>query len=280
MHTPVNGNFTDSPTLPQFRGGFVFADDAGFELRIPVRQNVTKSFTLLTEPDDDFSTQWTIPMELTSKYIRNTYLGFGMHANASVSKDRFDVMATPRFLAFADATFHHPRYFYPNFATDIVPMSDSHIWDFTAETSFDGEIATLEWDNQKAQWLGNSLKLLDVSPLTLVDMKATNHYSFFSNGKREFKILYGSQEFINNALVLENTILGDCYPNPFEEKTVIPVYVQGDESGYSQVELSIYSIDGRKVATICKGTIRNGYHELNGTAETCAALKPEFTSTP
>jgi hypothetical protein len=257
-----NGNFENSQTLLRFRGGFVFADDAGNELRIPVRPNTTKSFLLKTESEEDFSVNWKISMELTAKYIRNTDLGFGMHSEALASKDRFDVMATPRFLAFADATFHHPEYFYPNFATDIVPLSDSHIWDFTTETSFDGEIATLEWDNQKAQWLGNSLKLLDVQSLTLLDMKASNHYSFISNGKREFKILYGSQEFINNSLVLENTILGDCYPNPFEEKTIIPVYVQGDESGYSQVDISIYSIDGRKVATITKGTIRNGYHEF------------------
>jgi hypothetical protein len=185
-----------------------------------------------------------------------------MHPQASASKDRFDQMSMPRFIDYLEANFNHPEYFHPSFSTDIVPPDDSHTWEFTVESSLVGENTTLSWDNTKTFALPNELKLVDLNAFTIVDMKNTDRYSFQYDKPRKFKVFYGNQQFIDSTLTFGQTLLGDCYPNPFSQSTVIPVYIKGGKKGMSSITLSIYTIDGRKVATLAQGEYREGFYDF------------------
>jgi len=74
-------------------------------------------------------------------------------------------------------------------------------------------------------------------------------------------------------LVFNETVLGDCYPNPFSDHTLIPVYIKGENKGMCNIELSIYTIDGRKVATLAQGAYKEGFQEFEWNAGSGQELK-------
>jgi|GEM_PF-1191041 PKD repeat protein len=257
-----NGNFEDGTVLKRFGGGFVFADQSGIELVVPIKSRTAKKSPAAQSEETFSPSTWTVNLQLTASNLVNNFVGFGMHPQASASKDRFDQMSMPRFIDYLEANFNHPEYFHPSFSTDIVPPDDSHTWEFTVESSLVGENTTLSWDNTKTFALPNELKLVDLNAFTIVDMKNTDRYSFQYDKPRKFKVFYGNQQFIDSTLTFGQTLLGDCYPNPFSQSTVIPVYIKGGKKGMSSITLSIYTIDGRKVATLAQGEYREGFYDF------------------
>lgn len=256
-----NGVFENGTILKEFGGGFVFSDQAGVELTIPIQ--TTTSHKAPSQRQSTFnSNDWRISLQLTSGNLVNRNIAFGMNPEASKSKDRFDQMTTPRFLSYLEVNFNHPEYFYPFFETDIVPANDNNIWDFTVESNLSEKTTTLSWDNQLVRKLSNELNLVDMKSHRLVDMKDVSKYTFQYDGTRNFKIYYGDQQFINNSLVFDHTTLGDCYPNPFSNYTIIPLFIKGNDKGTGYIELSIYSLDGRKVTTITQGEYKQGFYNF------------------
>ena len=69
------------------------------------------------------------------------------------------------------------------------------------------------------------------------------------------------QEYLASVMP-EEFQLGQNYPNPFNPTTKIPVALPVD----SEIELKVYNILGREVATIFSGQIQAGRHlfEWNG----------------
>jgi PKD repeat protein len=257
-----NGNFENDSILRSFRGGFVFADISGIELVIPIKGSSSQTNSFMESNQGSSMDSWKVEMQLNSLNLKNGSIGFGMNIDANKQKDRFDEMTIPRFFNYLEANFVHSEYFYPNFSTDIVPVSKSHVWEFTVETNLMGEFTTLSWDDSEVISQPNSLKLVDSKSHKVMDMKSMQQYTFQYDGPRSFKILYGDQQFLDSALVFDLTVLGDCYPNPFSQKTLIPVYLKGNDKGICNIDISVYSIDGRKVATIVKGVYSQGYHEF------------------
>jgi PKD repeat protein len=274
LRTYNKENFEDATTLKAFSGGFVFAEESGIELVIPVKANSSKKLTEVSQDDVYSGDNWKIAMNLSAKNITNKYIGFGMHKDASISKDRYDQMSSPRFLNFAEANFKHTEYFYPNFSTDIVPVNDSHIWEFNVETNHLGEYVTLTWDLASANRLNNQVSMIDTRSFKVINMKEVGQYKFYYDSPRSFKIIYGNQQFLDSNLVFSQSLLGDCYPNPFSQRTIIPVFVKGGQKGVSSIELSIYSVDGRKVQTIAKGDFKQGYYEFEWSINSQVGQKP------
>ena len=56
----------------------------------------------------------------------------------------------------------------------------------------------------------------------IVNMREQGEYHFYLKDKRNFKIVYGSEEFIESALTPKRFTLGHAYPNPFTNTARIP----------------------------------------------------------
>jgi flagellar hook assembly protein FlgD len=52
--------------------------------------------------------------------------------------------------------------------------------------------------------------------------------------------------------------IGNIYPNPFSGQTTISFHLEDE----AQLNLDIYSLDGRKVASLVNGNISAGNHEI------------------
>lgn len=272
LRTYTNGSFANATVLRAFGGGFVFANQSGIELIIPIKPTSATKSGVASETGIFDENNWMINMQLKVNDFTNNSIGFGMNETASLSRDKFDEMTVPRFFNFLEANFEHPEYFYPKFATDVVPSKENFTWEMNVETSYPGEFTTLTWENNKTIFLPSYLKLVDTKYHKVIDMKDAGRYSFLYNGPQKFKIIYGELSYLDSVLRFDETLLGECYPNPFSQKTTIPVYIRNNEKGSSRVELSIFNLDGRKMLTLVNGEIKQGYHEFEWNAGN--GLKP------
>ena len=251
----------------------MFSELGGVELSIPVKAaSVQKSERILNTmqltPEN-----WIVNMRLNVKDFSNSNIGFGMHPLASLSKDRFDNMTVPRFFNYLEVNFMHPEFFYPRFATDVVPSANSHSWEFVIETALEEEIAELSWDVDVTNALPLQMKLVDLKNHKVVDMKKLGQYRFIYSGLHPYKILYGDQEYLDSTLVFDQTVLGDCFPNPFAQKTTIPVFIGGKNRKNNKIDLSIYSLDGRKAETLVCGEFKPGYYEFNWQPDNLSTIR-------
>ena len=126
-----------------------------------------------------------------------------------------------------------------NTTRDIRSTGDEDIsWVFDVENEYSSK-AMLRWSFQSSP--GSSIYLLDTKTGDLVNMLTENTYAFTGKGDRSFKILKGSNIFINEEMGRE---VGGfrLYPNPTSDY----VYVES----YSMVEaknIKIYSILGQEL---------------------------------
>ena len=270
FRTWSGGNFADGTTLKTFGGGFVYTT-APATLSIPITPPVgssTKQINArvkkITNPIDDDN--WEVNFILSNDQQAFRYGGFGMREDASISKDYYDEVGSPRFVEYLEMNFDHPEYFIPRFSKDIIPPSDDHQWEFRVESNSEPRLTSLLWDNS---YFGDNeveLYLFDESKQHFVDMREVNEYTFTLNETNLFRVFYGSAEFIENTLNPNRVLLGNNYPNPFVKYTVIPFTLPPAESSY-EVELRIYNQLGKEVNKLLKGTYQEGFYELewNGT---------------
>ncbi len=87
-----------------------------------------------------------------------------------------------------------------------------------------------------------------------------NYYSFTPHShQRNFELLVGKHELVQEELakVQPKTYhLGSNYPNPFNPQTNIPVALPKE----STIDLSVYDVLGKKVATVFSGKKEAGRH--------------------
>ncbi len=207
--------------------------------------------------------QWEIPLSLEqgNGNIKRTVAGFGMHPAALISRDKYDVMSPPHFGNYLNLSFQHPEYFYPRFAKDIVPIQDAYIWDFQVETNIADDILIISWDKQDTPADGKQIFLMDVQENKIVNMRKEPSYSFVNNGPRTFKVFYGNQAFIDEHLLPQEVSLHANYPNPFSEQTTISFTIPNSDNAY-RVQMCIYDISGRHVATLKDELVPTGFHKV------------------
>ena len=89
-------------------------------------------------------------------------------------------------------------------------------------------------------------------------MDKSGDYVFDFSGRRKFSVHYAADP--NYKPVPSRLVLGDAYPNPTSQITKIPVLLPERDQPY-ELELSIFDIQGKKVATIASGKFEAGlYH--------------------
>ena len=71
-------------------------------------------------------------------------------------------------------------------------------------------------------------------------------------------VVYSSQVKVGQG-IFEPFTLGQNYPNPFNPKTSIEIDLLDD----SEIEITIYSLDGTEVTKLYKGFLTKGQHKFD-----------------
>jgi hypothetical protein len=246
-----------------FSGGFVWSDQAASMVIDPRTANTGGRISGVNRKiasDDIDMSEWLLDINLITDDGAAKLGGFGMHPQASELKDRYDAMSVPRFFSYTDLFTEHQDYFYPWFATDVVPTTTSYTWAFTLASNQLGGQRQLKWEQQAL--LGKQAKLYMLDKLTgkLIDMKQQSaHTVDLSSGEYKFAIYFtaGDQPLLPNDL-----LLGTAYPNPASTITTIPVVLPAG-SGTKQLNLAIYDLNGRLITTLADGQYGPGVYEFN-----------------
>ncbi|MEO0469013.1 MAG: FlgD immunoglobulin-like domain containing protein, partial [Bacteroidota bacterium] len=252
-----------SDLLPAFRGGFVFADQAG-TIDIPVdafpKRKATPSGPIAIGPIDQ--ARWEVPLSVESDGLRYPLAGIGMRPDADESKDQYDQMGLPRLNEYLDITFTHEDYFYPWFRKDIVPSTKEYIWEFTVESNLKDEEIYLEWDNSEFGNTGKKLILFDVERQLAIDMADQQTYlSLSASSVRPFRIYYGWQSFIDEAIQPDQVMLGSAFPNPFSESVSLPFTLPNTQASY-HVRMSIRNLLGQEVKRLYDDEKQAGFNQI------------------
>ncbi len=260
-----NGSaLVEGDVLNKFEGGFVFSEESSWVDIDPIASK-PNGRTLAgagkiesTDIDDLF---WLIPLQLSDGQTTTALGGVGMHPDALELKDKFDGMAPPRFIDYSEMYTKHEDYFYPYFSTDVVPTKGDHTWSFTLSSNKTAGPTNLTWDMGALQNKASSLYLLDQQSGKLVDMKTTgSHTVDLSKGDFKFEIYFAAS---GNDVIPGKLLLGNAYPNPARTFTTIPMLLPGERNTPVDIDLSVFDINGNRIATLASGKFKPGVYEFN-----------------
>ena len=269
VYSSEDNEFTETTVLSPFQGAFVWSDRETtldvFPGSMPPNGRV--EFTSRVDESMNEGDNWILPFNFTIKGESRQLAGIGMHENASDVKDKYDKMLLPRFGNYLEMYTTHGSYNYPYFKTDIVPVTDEYVWHFDLESNYQTGNAVLSWDDQLLAERNIKVWLVDESTGQVTEMNSRNQYQFNFSGNKQFSVHYSLDP--NYQPIPSKLILGDAYPNPTLESTNIPVLLPDGIENYG-LELSIYDLQGKKVATVAKGTYAPGLHLFKWEQDTSA----------
>lgn len=270
VFNPANASLVESNDLLTWSGGFVHADEA-LELEFPVTLKHNAGGRM--DDGNPISNSalnesiWYVPLTLIHGIGENSTIGFGMHTQASDSKDRFDDITVPRFLNYLEMHTEHPEFFSPNFGRDVVKTKAQYTWSFSINSNYGQGPAVLYW---QPEYFGNNsatLYLYDVQAQVFVNMKSIDNYRFDLQESRQLKMMYAIDE---RGLQPDFTILGRPYPNPMTSQTTIPLIVKED---YTSVFVYVQDMMGKQVKVIARDVFNAGIHELHWNVDDNAGNK-------
>jgi len=250
----ANVSLEASDNLKAWSGGFVLADDA-LTISVPASlgngsARVARTVIDNLNPDLD---QWIMPIQIQQGGVVNTLGGIGMHPEANVSKDIYDIITPPKFVQYVGMSSQHTDFFQPDFSRDVVNTMSSYNWKFQLESDINTTNAEIMWNNEGLKNSLAELLLYDVSQRTLVDMKQSDHYTIDPQRSHEFRFFYGSDRSSVKPDIQE---IGIAWPNPVSDVVHVPYLVK--EQSHIQVE--VFDLMGRKVNNIVNSVQQPGYH--------------------
>jgi hypothetical protein len=264
-----NQNFVQSDVLSSFGAGFVWSDAA---VTVEVSSSEDKTggryeSNDVTDSDID-GEQWILDLFVNDNQQRHEVAAVGMHPEASLSKDKFDRTALPRFFNYLEMTTNHEDYFFPWFSKDIVPTSEESSWLFELVSNYVDGQTTIEWDNESIQNTTKQLWLIDEESGHLINMNSTSSYTFSMSSSHQFSVHLSKDV---SVLPIPYTLtMGDPYPNPTKDMSTVSVLLPQGKEDYT-MELSIYDLRGQQVGTIVSGNFVPGVYsfttELNDLEE-------------
>jgi len=254
VYNSSNVSLDPSDVLKAWSGGFVLADEA-MTLSIPASlknggSRISSSRITNTNPDLD---QWLIDISLQQEGVLNSMGGIGMHPDAMVSKDIYDLVTPPQFMKYIGISTEHHDFFVPKFSRDVVPTTTSYNWSFAIESTINSSSAQISWNNQELREANAELLLYDVEQRTFVDMKQADRYTFDPQRTRNFRFFFGSD---GSHLKPDMQEIGMAWPNPVNDVAHVPYIVKET----SHVQVDIYDMMGRRINRVVDSQQESGYH--------------------
>ena len=140
-----------------------------------------------------------------------------------------------------------------------MPTAGSHVWNVDVNRGNSENPVTLSWSNDYYGDNDKKLVLFDPTALQAVDMRRQNQYSL-SQQTNKLRILFGTQDYINESLDKELPLVGSAYPNPAQQRLAVPFRVPLSMDR-AAVNISVYDSQGRVVTTLVNGEYQKGNYE-------------------
>jgi hypothetical protein len=179
-----------------------------------------------------------------------------MSEDASLDYDAYDDFNAPRFVRFIDVNFTQQS---RRFARNVVPSQPAFDWTFEIESNQSGDV-NIEWSNANFGDASVDLYLFDMALQKPVNMREVNSYSFDPKQSRQFSIYYGDNAL--QRIAPHRVVLGNAFPNPSSGQTHIP-FALPERNGNYQVQLEVFDLLGRKVATLLNQELPTGFYQAD-----------------
>jgi hypothetical protein len=260
-----DGKYAASETLDRLGGGFIWSEYDEVPLTFPVRRNVTYNSPRLSfervnkghTPGAHLEVNFT----LQSGGVTYDLAGLGMHSQADTGHDPLDKISMPQFPQFLQLIFPHPEHLAGSFTKDMVPVQEQYVWEFTVEANTDSPWAVLQWKTYFATAQDKQLLLCDIGAGRVVDMRQRDTHRFNLTKSKKFRVYYGPKGWLEQTLKPEKEGLLANFPNPFSDRTKLAFTLAERGTPY-QVELEVYDLTARKIATLASGSYEAGFHEI------------------
>ncbi|MDQ3393968.1 MAG: T9SS type A sorting domain-containing protein, partial [Bacteroidota bacterium] len=94
-----------------------------------------------------------------------------------------------------------------------------------------------------------------------VDLLFNNKYTFKLNQNRKFKVVYGSESYVNEQILSSKIALGNAFPNPFTDKITIPFEIPASYVNVL-VQLQVFDIAGKLVTSLQAKEHTHGFRKI------------------
>ncbi|MCI4670072.1 MAG: FG-GAP-like repeat-containing protein [Bacteroidia bacterium] len=262
-------NYQSGSSLNRLEGGFVFANEAT-SLSIPVLKNL--NLNRLTAPGSRMvgelsSPNWSLPIIAEQGKLVNSLSGIGMSETSKLGWDNKDLVNPVQIGQHLKTRFISHEEGMPALSRDMVPSSESFVWEFKVEGEKGIDELKLSWPQIEGSQSGKRLFLFDLDNQVSIDMSSTDFYYSYGKGEaRTFKIFYGELAFINTEMKPEKIHLGMIYPNPASGPVIIPVSLP-EQAGEYEARITVHSIDGKSLQVIHEGKLKGGFHNFKWNLE-------------
>lgn len=257
-----NWDLNPDGIIEKYSGTLIYSNEDAL-ISIPVLKNPdakrrrNKLVPLKNSLDESY---WEIHFKLKNKNSNSLFHGIGMHPNASIGLDNFDIINPPYQGKNLSIEFIQPEFSSGTLGRNIVPTANSFIWSFNIFPSSKNDMINLSWQND---YLGDNkfdLILLDLATQKRVNMKMLKEYTFNSSVSSGFRIYFGDPDFIDENITPQQIDIGSPFPNPFSKEITIPVYLPISSNPYS-LEASIYDLSGKLILSFEKIVETGGFKE-------------------
>ena len=119
------------------------------------------------------------------------------------------------------------------------------------------EIKDIDLDGDLEIFVGTTNGLISID-IKDINGQSDNYWNQFHGGLKRTGYIEIEQSLNSNNNVVNEFILNNIYPNPFNPLTTIDYYIPEN----AIIEISIHDIIGRKIKTIKEGFVAQGYHSI------------------
>ncbi|MFQ3213250.1 MAG: hypothetical protein ACI9C9_000777 [Marivirga sp.] len=244
------GTYSTTGTLPVHGGGFVLVQEE-VDLPAVIRENVVQR---VADPSDFL---WKADFKISQNGLTNEG-SIGMHEQASMALDHFDVANPPHFREYLEIDFNKTPRFYTNYRQDVVSPQSYYSWFFHINSHKKDSPLLLNWSSKGL--LPKQLFLLDLETLNKVDMSKVQNLTSNSGGVEGFRVIYSSDGELFN---LGDLLVGTPVPNPTKLGSSISLNLPESNDSY-EVTAEIVNLQGRSVKDIYRNSLLSGgFHTLS-----------------
>jgi hypothetical protein len=256
-----DGNWNTSNTLTAFSGGFVFWTGTS-NLSMIIPKGTSSSSQNRTDEADEIENGWELKLELHADNLINNMSGIGMAQSANEGIDSKDGFNLPHFMDYVELS-HRKELFNYSLSTDIVDLKENHTWTFDLTSNTNNSSILMKWENIRELDHLSTKELVLIDPInsTVIDMKNVNSYEFHDQNINGVKIIYGDQNYVNDALQLRQAQLYDPFPNPTNSNFNLSYYIPESLNG-SSLQFDILDVRGNIISKKHFNEINNGLHQL------------------